>query len=126
MTGSRRKRPYWTYSCDSCMACMNYCPRKAVEVSPIIGIMFYYISAVPISTYILSHFVTLPLSWLPINWDGIIQYIYVLISVFIAYLLLHTALGWRFFSMILSKLSHTHYFRRYHAPNVNVKDFNQG
>lgn len=125
MTGSRRKRPYWTYSCDSCMACMNYCPCEAVEVSPIIGILFYYISAVPISTYILSHFVTLPLSWLPINWDGIIQYVYVLISVFLAYLLLHTALGWRFFSRILSKFSHTRYFRRYHAPNVNVKDLNQ-
>ncbi|SFM08048.1 EFR1 family ferrodoxin [Pelosinus propionicus] len=123
MAGSNRKRPYWTYSCDSCMACMNYCPYGAVEVSPIIGILFYFIGTIPISTYILSHFVPLPLSWLPISWSGIIQYIYILISVFLAYRLLHTALGWRFFSMFLSKLSHTRYFRRYHAPNINVKDF---
>lgn len=125
MVGSKRKRPYWTYSCDSCMACMNYCPYEAVEVSPIIGIMFYFIGTIPISTYILSHFVTLPLSWLPINWDGIIQYIYILISVFLAYLLLHAALGWRFFCIIFSKLTHTRYFRRYHAPNVSVKNLNQ-
>jgi len=124
MIGTRQKRPYWTFSCDSCMACMNYCPYKAVEVSPLIGILFYYLSVVPISTYILSHVVTLTFfTWLPINWDGIIQYIYVLTSVFLAYLLLHTVLGWRFFNVILSRLSHTRYFRRYHAPNVSFKDF---
>ncbi|MBP2625359.1 MAG: 4Fe-4S ferredoxin, iron-sulpur binding protein [Firmicutes bacterium] len=125
MTGKTRKRPYWTYSCDSCMACMNYCPYKAVEVSPIVAIIFYYLTTVPISTYLLSSIVTTPVAWLPINWDGIIQYIYILISVFLAYLLLHAALGWRLFSTILSKLSHTSYFRRYHAPDVNLKEFNK-
>ena len=125
MKGITRKRPYWTYSCDSCMACMNYCPYKAVEVSPILAIIFYYLTAVPISTYLLSFLLPAPLPWLPINWDGIIQYAYVLTSVFLVYLLLHTALGWRMFSMLLSRLSHTHYFRRYHAPDVTLQDLNK-
>lgn len=125
MKGTTRKRPYWTYSCDSCMACINYCPYKAVEASPLVAIAFYYLTAVPISTYILSHIATDLLPWLPINWAGIIQYAYVLTSVFLGYLLVHTALGWRLLSMIMSRLSHTHYFRRYHAPDVTLEELNK-
>jgi len=121
MKGITRKRPYWTYSCDSCMACMNYCPHRAIEASPILAIIFYYLAAVPVSTYLLSHIVTAPLTWLPMNWAGIIQYAYVLMSIFLVSRLLHTALGWRVFSMILSRLSHTHYFSRYHAPDVTLE-----
>ena len=29
--GSDPARPYWTYSCESCMRCMGYCPEQAVE-----------------------------------------------------------------------------------------------
>lgn len=125
MKGIKRKRPYWTYSCDSCMACMNYCPYKAVEASPLLAIIFYYLAAVPISTYLLINILPASVAWFPINWDGIIQYVYILTSVFLVYLLLHTALGWRFFSMILSRLSHTHYFRRYHAPDVTLREINK-
>jgi ferredoxin len=125
MKGVTRKRPYWTYSCDSCMTCMNYCPYQAVEASPLLAILFYYLTAVPISTYLLSHISAAPLAWIPINLNGIIQYAYILISIFLVYLLLHTALGWRLFSMILSRLSHTHYFRRYHAPDVTLKELSE-
>jgi ferredoxin len=121
MTGKTKQRPYWSYSCDSCMACMNYCPHQAVEASPIIAIIFYYLTTVPVSAYLLNNIVKVPL-WVPINWSGIIQYIYVLTAVFLAYLILHTTLGWRLFSRILSRLSHTHYFRKYHNPAVSLKE----
>ena len=26
-------RPYWKFSCESCMHCMNYCPERAVETA---------------------------------------------------------------------------------------------
>jgi ferredoxin len=116
MTGKTKQRPYWTYACDSCMACMNYCPAKAVEASPILAIGFYYLTTVPAASYLLSS-----LSGEPAL--GVVQYFYIIISVYFAYRLLHTALGWRFFSFILSRLSHTFYFRRYHATDVGVKDF---
>lgn len=123
MTGKTKKRPYWSYSCDSCMACMNYCPHKAVEASPILAIIFYYVTTIPVSAFFLQNILTVPLNWVPINLYGIIQYIYVLTSVFLAYLLLHTTMGGRLFSMILSRLSHTYYFRRYHVPDVSLKEF---
>ncbi|WP_378956864.1 EFR1 family ferrodoxin [Pelosinus sp. sgz500959] len=125
MKGIKRKRPYWTYSCDSCMACMNYCPHKAVEVSPLLAIIFYYLTTVPISTYLLGNLLPATLTWFPINLDGAIQYVYILTSVLLVYLILHTALGWRFFSMILSRFSHTHYLRRYHAPDITLKEINK-
>jgi len=125
MKGITKKRPYWTYSCDSCMACMNYCPHNAVEVSPLLALLFYYLTAVPISTYVLHHIVTVPDIWIPIDWEFIVQYIYILTSVFLVYLLLHTTLGWRLFSVMLRRLSHTHYFRRYHAPDVTVRKLNE-
>jgi ferredoxin len=31
MKGGKKIRPYWTYSCESCMRCMAYCPEKAIE-----------------------------------------------------------------------------------------------
>jgi len=123
MIGKIRKRPYWTYSCDSCMACMNYCPHKAVEASPILAIIFYYLTTVPVSIYLLNNLV--PLAWLPGILTGIIQYIFILASVFLTYLLLHTILCWKLLRTILSILSHTHYFRRYHAPDVNLKELNK-
>jgi ferredoxin len=125
MTGKTKQRPYWSYSCDSCMACMNYCPHQAVEASPIIAVIFYYLTTIPVSAYLLNNIVKVPLEWFPINWAGIIQYIYVLTAVFLAYLILHTTLGWRLFSKILSRLSHTHYFCKYHNPAVSLKELNK-
>lgn len=125
MKGKTKKRPYWSYSCDSCMACMNYCPHRAVEASPILAILFYYLTTIPISTYLLQHILNEPLNEVLINVAEIIQYSYILISVFLAYRLLHTTLGGRLFNMIFSRLSHTYYFRRYHTPHVSVKEFAQ-
>lgn len=124
MTGKIKKRPYWSYSCDSCMACMNYCPHQAIEASPILAIVFYYITTVPAAIYLQGCIFNGYLDWLPINWVGIVQYVFVLISVYLAYILIHQVMGWRLFSMIFSRLSHTHYLRRYHAPDVTIKEIN--
>ncbi|MDO8963619.1 MAG: EFR1 family ferrodoxin [Coriobacteriia bacterium] len=31
MLGDPPRRPYWTYSCEGCMRCMNVCPEEAVQ-----------------------------------------------------------------------------------------------
>lgn len=31
MLGRPPRRPYWTYSCEGCMRCMNVCPEEAVQ-----------------------------------------------------------------------------------------------
>ncbi len=116
----RQGRPYWTYSCDSCMACMNYCPRQAVEASPLFAVAIYYIASVSAATRLLGQLPAGPgAAWLA----GGAQYVYALLAVGIAYWFLHALLGMRAFRRVLAKLSHTHYYRRYHAPDITMKDF---
>ena len=112
-------RPCWGYACDNCMACMNYCPQQAVEASPIMAGVVYYLSTVPAAVYLGDLAGLSPQYW------GIIWYIYLLAAVWLAYLFLHTAMGWRLFNMLFSALTHTRYYRRYHAPGVGIKDFNR-
>ena len=120
----RQGRPYWTFSCDSCMACMNYCPQKAIEVSPFIITLFYYIATVPVFAYAMSYAAGGDaLRWgISLGLGFGIQYGYTLAAIALAYGLLHVALGSRIIRAIAAKLSHTHYFRRYQASNVSLKD----
>lgn len=45
MVGERAPRPYWTYHCESCMRCMAYCPRRAVDASLPMGVLFFLVPA---------------------------------------------------------------------------------
>ncbi len=112
-------RPYWAYSCDSCMACMNYCPQQAIEISPIYALAIYYITFVSASTWLLDQF---PTETFPVWLKAMVQYVYILISVGVSYLILHTLLRLKAFRWFLTKLSHTHYYRRYHGPDITESD----
>lgn len=123
MCGGREKRPYWTYACDSCMACMNFCPHKAIEVSPVIITLFVYITSIPAAAYLSGW---LAQSW-AVNLDALplagfsIQYGYVLLAAAVTYRLLHLVLGIRVVRKLLGSLSHTRFFRRYHAAGITLK-----
>lgn len=109
-------RPYWTYSCESCMACMNRCPRRAIESSPILAILFYYSCMVPAGAYIL-HFLG------NMDWAGswfvlLLQYIYMLSVIWLLSFLVHKLLQYPMVSCLLGRFSHTRYFRRYQIPPV--------
>lgn len=117
MTGhDKEKRPYWRYSCDSCMACMNYCPQEAIEVSPLLAVVFYYITTVPFISYLIHNWTGYCIRG---NWNEFIQYISVLITVYLVYLISHQLMRYPLVRTIFSKLTHTRYFRRYHAPGVS-------
>jgi Pyruvate/2-oxoacid:ferredoxin oxidoreductase delta subunit len=36
-------RPYWKLSCESCMRCINFCPRKAIESTHGMAVLFWFI-----------------------------------------------------------------------------------
>jgi hypothetical protein len=36
-------RPYWKLSCESCMRCLNHCPKKAIEAAHGMAVMFWVI-----------------------------------------------------------------------------------
>jgi ferredoxin len=130
MKGHNLKKPYWTFACESCMHCMGYCPEKAVEASHPLAIALYFIStfslAGALSTWLISaNRVVLP-------WAGLVyyrafymllNYAYILISFFIVYILFYYLVRIRMVNRIFSYLTLTHYYRRYHEPDITRKDY---
>lgn len=129
MRGNGEKRPYWSYSCDSCMACMNFCPQEAIEVSPLVVVLIYYITSVPVLAYLLSWTGgTLGATQTDVipGLEFVTQYMYILLAVGAAYWLLHSLFRFRLVRKAIAWLSHTRYFRRYQAPGVTLRDIHKG
>ena len=105
------------------MACINYYPHLAIESSPILAVIFHHIASVPNSTYFIQHTFSSILSSFPLISGVSLQYIYIILSIYISYRILHHLIRFKIVNIFFSKFSHTHYFRRYHAPNVTLKDF---
>ena len=47
-----RKRPYWTYHCENCLRCMGYCKKQAVEAGHSWAVLLYFITSVPVISYV--------------------------------------------------------------------------
>jgi NAD-dependent dihydropyrimidine dehydrogenase PreA subunit len=117
-------RPYWTYACDSCMACMNFCPHRAIEVSPVIIILFYYLTTVPAMAYAFAYIAGtfgLDLAGIPLLGFAI-QYLYIIAAIALTYWVLHLSFGSRLLRALAGKLAHTRYYRRYTASGVTPGD----
>ena len=90
MLGKKNPRPYWTFSCESCMRCMGYCPNKAVEAGHSFGLLLYFVTAIPVGTFILNKLAYVQ-TWtpgLPGTWmNSLVQYPYMLLSIYLCYFL---------------------------------------
>ena len=118
-------KPYWKYSCDSCMACMNYCPQTAIQVSPFPVFLFSYILSLPVTNWITNMIGDRIMTGSSEIIVFAIQYLYTLSSVALVYLVLHHLLRLKPIAALLTKLSHTQYFRRYQARGVSLKDIHK-
>ena len=54
MWGRKKPRPFWTYHCESCMRCMAFCKKRAIEAGHSWAIILYYITSIPVAVYFLS------------------------------------------------------------------------
>ena len=117
-------RPFWKLTCESCMKCMNYCPKRAIETahSFFFAVLFIFI-------FLVSPFLSKGLSELldPILGKSSVGYglIHTIakwtagVVVFaIAYRLMHYLSGYRFFNRLITYTSLTYwkFWRRYKAP----------
>lgn len=123
MKGRGQQRPFWGFTCDSCMACMNYCPTKAIEVSPLVVVLFYYVMAVPTLLYATHYLLQGNESLFLQQGAGqfLLGYGNSVLSITVAYWILYWLLSLTIVRKGLAMLSHTHYFRRYQAPNMSLK-----
>lgn len=128
MIGRVRPLPYWSYTCESCMRCMGFCPNHAVEASQSLAALFYSLTVhLPVSAFIYS---------MILNYSGwstggvtVLSFIlhagfcfFVFFSCYIVFWLFARI---RFFNKIFTYTTLTFFYRRYHEPDTELKDFNR-
>jgi ferredoxin len=125
MKGRADPRPYWTFVCVACTRCMNYCPRGAVEASYPLGALMVYLANIPLAALLLDGLArwfagAAGLKGTLVEW--IIAYPYKLLSIAAAYALFSLCLRLPFFNRLVTLLTPTHYYRRYHEPGARLGD----
>jgi len=129
MRGTRHPRPFWVYNCESCMRCMSYCPKEAVEAGHSWMVLLYLITTVPLSTYLLGRLDGL------LPWAGVlrsdlvgraIDLLYLYLSLFASYYLYNLILRFPLINKLFTYTTLTHVYRRYHEPETRLKDLKPG
>jgi Pyruvate/2-oxoacid:ferredoxin oxidoreductase delta subunit len=123
-----KNRPYWRFTCESCMRCINICPQKSIQSSHSLAtIMIYLTSSIPVFIWLsksIDHLTSglndhmLTILLFPFQWSIKIISFYLIYLVFFA--LLKVKIINRFFEFT----SLTRFWRRYKAPGIKASDFN--
>lgn len=120
-------RPYWRFTCESCMRCINICPQKSIQTShSLAAIIIYLTSAIPLFLW-LSRAVDgyadglgiylKPVVLFPFKWGIKLSCFYLIYLAFFA--LMRIKAVNRFFEYT----SLTRFWRRYKAPGLKASDF---
>lgn len=118
----RHGKPYWKFTCESCMRCIDNCPRQAIQSSHLLFLIFILIAQVPIGYYL---FAAMPFLRI-INYPIVVSLVNAYSMLFIAcilYSLVQWLLRFKPINALLTYTSLTHYWRRYRAPGITLKDY---
>ena len=117
------KRPYWKFSCESCMRCINICPRQAIQAShslaAVIAIASSFLPLALMLKIFNSHIppaMQKPADFI-VNW-GISLALFFIVSGAVFWLI-----GLKWINKFFSSTSLTKYWRRYLAPGIKPKDY---
>lgn len=125
MRGGEKLRPYWTFSCESCMRCMAYCPERAIEAGHSFAVILWYVTVIPVSVYIMSalreNFPWISIADNPVT-RFLIDYMYIILSIYVLYLLFSLVLQIPFINTLFTYTTLTRFYRRYHEPDTNTVD----
>lgn len=127
MCGADAPRPYWTFSCESCMRCMAYCPTRAIETSPLWAVLLILLAAGPWFPGPFTGFATRCVTAVMPAAAGrsltmLAEYAFALLVIGLAYPVFWWLARIRAVNRLLTFTSFTHRFRRYHEPDVQLKD----
>lgn len=124
MTGASNKRPYWRFRCESCMRCMSYCPRRAIEAGHSWAVLLYYVTSIPVAVYLFA--------WLEGISPGVaafdngisrrvISLLYLYASIFVSYWLFSLLIRIPVVNAIFAWTTFTRFYRRYREPETNMR-----
>ncbi len=121
--GGKKPRPYWLFSCESCMRCMAFCPSKAVEAGQSWGALTYFLVTVPTTAFLLP----LALSTVPglevlgrDNLSTLLATAFVLPALLVFYWIFHQALRVPLINRLFAWTTLTHWWRHYHEPDTRL------
>ncbi len=129
MWGKKEPRPYWTFSCESCMRCMNFCPQNAIEAGHSWAVLLYFVVTIPAAGLVLRSLAErLPaMAALDNRWSGtLLQYAYTLLAIAASYLVFTLAIRVPAINRLFTLTTLTHYYRRYREPGTRLKDITPG
>lgn len=125
-------RPFWKLTCESCMKCMNYCPKRAIETAH----SFFFILLFGI-IYLVNPFLSKQVMYLVdrfISGSGaayelintIVSWSLAVLLYVIGYRIMHYLSKYRSFNRLIAYTSFTYwkFWRRYKAPPEVVKTIN--
>jgi ferredoxin len=123
MIWQKKPRPYWTYKCESCMRCMGYCQFQAIEASHSLGAIIFYITNIPIFTYLIETLSLKIAGFVPIDFqlvERFVRYPAFLAAVFICYFIFTLLIKVPFINTFFAYTTLTHFYRRYHEPDTKL------
>lgn len=127
MWGKNKRQPYWKYTCESCMKCAALCPHNAIEAGHSWGVILYFITALPASTYLFSLLGTDPnkSGVLEIPWLGdVLNIMYYYLAIFISYYVFSLLIRIPFLNYLFTHTTMTHFrfWGHYREPKTKLKD----
>jgi NAD-dependent dihydropyrimidine dehydrogenase PreA subunit len=122
--GASCKTPWWTFECLSCMRCMNICPVKAIETSYPLAVAYIVLFSAPYAWLVVEALQTLipEISASAQLLNGLLGILQNLLGLALIYPLAYLLLRIKHLNRILTWLTPTHYYRRYHAPGVKLNE----
>jgi ferredoxin len=125
MWGKERPRPYWRFTCESCMRCGALCPTKAIEAGHSWAVVVYLLASLPASLYALVKLRAAP----PLSGIleiGVVRPLIVvpavLVTVFLSYLAFFALNRLGPVNWLFSKTTLTHYWGRYREQQTSRRD----
>jgi ferredoxin len=130
MWGKKNPKPFWKYSCESCMRCAAVCPKNAIEAGQSWGVVLYFITTLPVSFYIFSALnahipgiTNLGGSWIRVVLEILFWYPAIFIPYYIFYFLIRIPAINRIFTY--TTMTHFSFWGRYREPNTKLREINE-
>ncbi|MBN2159376.1 MAG: EFR1 family ferrodoxin [Spirochaetes bacterium] len=117
------RRPFWKFTCESCMRCINICPRKAIQTSHSLAVIISVISSllpVALALRLLDAYIP-PALARPV--DFIIEWSVTISTIFIVSGAVFWLIRVKIINTLFTFTSLTKYWRRYLAPGIRPKDY---
>ena len=126
MRGKNNRIPFWKWSCESCMKCAAICPRHAIEAGHSWGILLYFITAFPLSLYLLSSLdidVAASGTIFSSLIIALVDILYFYVALFLSYILFNFLIRVPLINSLFTFTTMTHlpFWGRYREPDTKLK-----